>query len=92
MLKGDTRLYLSLQANMQLKDMKIGDKARIVRLGEGDKSYRQCLVSMGLIPGTELTVTRIAPLGDPVEVLVRGFALVLRKNEAAILQLEEARV
>jgi ferrous iron transport protein A len=74
---------------MQLKDMKIGDKARVVRFGKGDKSYRQCLVSMGLIPGTELTVTRIAPLGDPIEIFVRGFALVLRKNEAAVLQLEE---
>lgn len=74
---------------MQLKDMKIGNKARIVRLSSGEKGYRHRLICMGLIPGTELTVSRIAPLGDPVEIQVRGFALSLRKGEASILQLEE---
>ena len=73
---------------MQLKDMKIGDKARISRFLTGDKSYRHALVSMGLIPGTEITIARIAPLGDPIEIAVRGFALILRKNEAAVLELE----
>lgn len=74
---------------MQLKNIKIGTKARIIGLHAGEKVYRHKLISMGLIPGTELTVTRIAPLGDPIEILVRGFALSLRKNEASILQLEE---
>ncbi len=74
---------------MRLKDMKIGDKARIVRLSSGEKGYRHRLISMGLIPGTELIVSRIAPLGDPVEIHVRGFALSLRKEEASVLQLEE---
>jgi len=74
---------------MQLKDMKIGATARIMRLSSGEKSYRHRLISMGLIPGTELTVSRIAPLGDPIEIQVRGFALSLRKGEASILQLEE---
>lgn len=77
---------------MQLKDMKIGNKARIVRLSSGEKGYRHRLISMGLIPGTELTVSRIAPLGDPIEIQVRGFALSLRKGEAGILQLEEVLV
>ena len=44
---------------------------------------------MGLTPGTEFTVTRVAPLGDPVEILVRGFKLSLRKDEAAALVVEE---
>lgn len=74
---------------MQLVDLKKGSKARIVRLTGGEKHYRHRLISMGLIPGTEFIVSRIAPLGDPVEILVRGFALSLRKNEASILQLEE---
>ncbi len=77
---------------MQLKDMKIGNKARIVRLTSNNKEYRHRLIAMGLIPGTELTVSRIAPLGDPVEIQVRGFALSLRKHEAAVLQLEEVLV
>jgi ferrous iron transport protein A len=74
---------------MQLKDMKVGSKARIVRLTSGEKNYRHRLISLGLIPGAELIVSRIAPLGDPVEIKIGGFALSLRKDEASILQLEE---
>jgi ferrous iron transport protein A len=77
---------------MQLKDMKIGEKARIVQLNAGERSYRSHLIALGLIPGTEFSVTRIAPLGDPIEILVRGFALSLRKAEADILQLEEVSI
>jgi ferrous iron transport protein A len=75
---------------MQFCDLKVGHKARIISLAGGDKVYRQRLISMGLIPGTEFTVSRMAPLGDPIEILVRGFALSLRKHEASILKIEEA--
>lgn len=75
---------------MQLNSLKVGDKARIKSLSAGgDKVYRKRLVAMGLIPGTEFVVARIAPLGDPIEILVRGFLLSLRKDEASILQVEE---
>lgn len=74
---------------MQLKDLKVGSKARIMRLLAGKSGYRHRLISMGLIPGTELIVSRIAPLGDPFEIQVRGFSLSLRKHEADILVLEE---
>lgn len=74
---------------MRIK-LKVGLKARITALHAGaDKAYRKRLIAMGLIPGTEFTVSRVAPLGDPVEILVRGFALSLRKDEANILQVEE---
>lgn len=73
---------------MQLSEMTVGSKGRIVRLAAGERVYRQRLMAMGLIPGTEFTVSRIAPLGDPVEITVRGFALTLRKHEAGILQIE----
>lgn len=74
---------------MQLSELEVGQTARIIALGVGDKVYRSRLIAMGLIPGTEITVSRIAPLGDPVEIRVRGFALSLRKAEAGILQLEK---
>ena len=74
---------------MQLAEMKIGHKGRIVRIDAGEPVYRQHLISMGLIPGTEFVVSRIAPLGDPIEITVRGFALSLRKGEAGILQIEQ---
>lgn len=74
---------------MQFSELKVGNKARITALNAGEKVYRSRLISMGLIPGTEFTVSRMAPLGDPIEIQVRGFALSLRKDEASILQLEE---
>ncbi len=74
---------------MQLSHMKVGERGRIIRLHAGEKMYRNKLISMGLIPGTEFTLTRIAPLGDPVELTVRGFALSLRKSEAGILEIEK---
>ena len=74
---------------MRLSDLKIGGKARIVRLQSGEKSYRQRLMALGLLPGTVLTLARIAPLGDPIQISVRGCALRLRKEEARILQIEE---
>ena len=73
---------------MQLADMKTGYKGRILAVHAGEKIYRQRLIAMGLVPGTEFLVSRIAPLGDPVEITVRGYALSLRKHEAAILVIE----
>jgi Fe2+ transport system protein FeoA len=74
---------------MQLKDIKKGQKARILAIGQGEKLYRNRLIALGLLPGTEFVVSRIAPLGDPIEIIVRGVSLTLRKSEASILQIEE---
>lgn len=76
------------ETSMYLSTMKIGQKARIKQIKAGNRAYRQQLLAMGLTPGTELEVMHIAPLGDPVEISVRGFALCLRREEAQILQLE----
>lgn len=73
---------------MIINSLHIGDRAKIKTIRRGDPAYRQKLIAMGLTPGTELTLLRIAPLGDPVEVLVRGVSLSLRQAEAAILELE----
>jgi len=73
---------------MQLNEMKVGNKGRITKINQGDKVYRSRLIAMGLLPGTEFQVTRLAPLGDPIEITVRGFALGLRKQEANILTIE----
>ncbi|MBL8666557.1 MAG: ferrous iron transport protein A [Rhodospirillales bacterium] len=71
-----------------LGDLVVGDRGRITGLRRGDRSYREKLLSMGLTPGTEFSVTRLAPLGDPVEIAVRGFAISLRKGEAQLLRVE----
>jgi ferrous iron transport protein A len=69
-------------------DLKIGDKARIIGYKEENSAYRKKMLSMGLLPGTEFVLKHVAPLGDPIEIEVRGFSLVLRKKEAGVLKLE----
>lgn len=73
-----------------LKKLMVGDHARVVGFTEGSATYRRKLLAMGLTPGTELSVVRVAPLGDPVEIRVRGTAITLRKDEAEALQIEKA--
>jgi ferrous iron transport protein A len=74
---------------MGLKNLLIGDLAKIVGFEPAGKAYRKKLLAMGLTPGTEFRVTRFAPMGDPVEIKLRGFALTLRKDEASVLQIEK---
>lgn len=73
---------------MRLKNLAIGDSARVIGFERGDRSYREKLLSMGLTPGTAFTVSRAAPLGDPIELKVRGYAVSLRKGEAELLKVE----
>lgn len=72
-----------------LKDLSIGECGKIIGFDKTGKAYRKRLLAMGLTPGTEFSVTRFAPMGDPVEIKLRGFALTLRKDEADILVIEK---
>ncbi len=76
-----------------LAEFGVGDTGRVTGYfkGHGYKRYRSKLLAMGLIKGTEFTVNRVAPLGDPVEINLRGFSLSLRKDEATALIVEEVR-
>ena len=71
-----------------LKDLKVGESGRVVGYDPTGKAYRRRLLAMGLTRGTAISVTRLAPMGDPVEISVRGFALTLRKEEASSLLVE----
>lgn len=71
-----------------LAELSAGDTAIIKGFHQGAKAYRGRLLALGLLPGTQIEVERIAPLGDPVEVSVRGSSLSLRKDEASLLELE----
>ena len=71
-----------------LGELKVGDRARVAGYAETGKGYRRKLLTMGLTPGIEISITRVAPMGDPVEIRVRGFALTLRKEEAGALNVE----
>jgi ferrous iron transport protein A len=73
---------------ISLREMAVGERGRVLGFQEGAKTYRKKLLSMGLTPGTEFRIIRCAPMGDPVEIQVRGFALSLRKGEAETLLVE----
>ncbi len=72
-----------------LKDLSTGDKGRVIGFNKQGRVYRKRLLAMGLTPGTEFSIVRFAPLGDPVEITLRGFSLTLRKDEADILSIEK---
>ncbi len=71
-----------------LREMVVGDKGIVAGFQGSHKGYRKKLLAMGLTPGNAFSITRYAPMGDPVEIRVRGFALSLRKDEAAALLVE----
>ncbi len=70
-----------------LTELKPGEKGRIVKIG-GTGSIHQRLLDMGLVSGSEVEMQRVAPLGDPIEIRVKGYNLSLRKEEAASIQVE----
>lgn len=71
-----------------LDKLNIGNRARVAGYAVEDPGYRRQLLALGLTPGAELDVIRFAPLGDPMEIRVRGSALFLRKAEAASIEVE----
>lgn len=69
-----------------LADISVGEKGVVLGFTGAANAYRQRLLAMGLIKGTEFQVARTAPMGDPVEIRVRDFNLSLRKEEAKALR------
>ena len=71
-----------------LKDAKVGETVTVARLhGEGPVKRR--IMDMGITKGTEVFIRKVAPLGDPVEVTVRGYELSLRKADAEMIEIAE---
>lgn len=70
-----------------LNELRKGEKGRIVKIsGKGD--VRRRLLDMGLVPGSDVEMQRVAPLGDPIEIKIKGYNLSLRKEEAASIEVE----
>lgn len=76
---------------MKLRDLKIGESAVVLGYEATDAAYRGKLLAMGLTRGSVLKLIKVAPLGDPVKVEVRGYGLSLRKTEADALIVKGAR-
>ena len=72
---------------MTLKELEIG-KSGIVKAVAGEGALRQHFLDMGVIPGAEVSVIKFAPLGDPMELTVRGYELSIRKADAEMVVVE----
>lgn len=70
-----------------LRDVKVGERATIVRL-HGEGALKRRIMDMGLTRGTEVYVQKVAPLGDPMELTVRGYELSVRKGDAGLIEVE----
>ena len=70
-----------------LRELKTGERGKIVKVGGGGGIHRR-LLDMGLVSGSDVEVERVAPLGDPIEVRIKGYHLTLRKEEAANIYVE----
>ena len=66
---------------MTLGEAKVGSTVRVEKI-EGAGAYKRRIMDMGITKGTELYIRKVAPLGDPVEITVRGYELSVRKNDA----------
>ena len=70
-----------------LRDVKVGERAKIVRL-HGEGALKRRIMDMGLTRGTEVFVRKVAPLGDPMELTVRGYELSVRKADAELIEVK----
>lgn len=70
-----------------LREAKVGDSVRVVKL-HGEGAVKRRIMDMGITKGVEIHVRKVAPLGDPVEITVRGYELSLRKADAEMVEVE----
>ena len=71
-----------------LRDVKIGQAARVVKL-HGEGALKRRIMDMGITKGVEIYVRKVAPLGDPLELNLRGYELSLRKADAELIEVED---
>ena len=70
-----------------LRDVKIGDTVKVIKL-HGEGALKRRIMDMGVTKGAEIYVRKVAPLGDPIEVTVRGYELSIRKSDAEMIEVE----
>ena len=74
---------------MTIDDLKVGQLGEIAAVG-GEGALRLRFLDMGLIPGTKVLLQKVAPMGDPIQIRVRGYELTIRKADARMIELQEA--
>ena len=99
--KAQTKLFIFLQPSayyikinkrkgdrtMTLGEAKVGSTVVVTKI-EGDGAYKRRIMDMGITKGSEIYIRKVAPLGDPVEITVRGYELSVRKNDAQCVQVK----
>lgn len=70
-----------------LKDAKVGSSAKVVKL-HGEGAVKRRIMDMGITKGVEVNIRKVAPLGDPIEITVRGYELSIRKADAEMIEVE----
>ena len=78
------------RGEMTLNNLQIGESAEIVAVG-GAGALRQHFLDMGVIPGAEVTLVKFAPMGDPMELLIHGYELTLRLEDAAKIEIKTSK-
>jgi len=73
---------------VKLNELKVGERG-VIKLVDGERRYRRRLLDMGVTPGTLVILRKMAPLGDPIEITIRGYELTLRKDEAKLISVEK---
>lgn len=73
---------------MTLRDIRIGDTCKVVRV-RGEGALKRRIMDMGITKGVEVYVRKVAPLGDPIEVNLRGYELSIRKEDAELIEVEQ---
>ena len=71
-----------------LSDLVVGQKARVLKLNETNKAIRRHLLDMGVTRGTEVTIKKIAPMGDPIDISIRDYELCIRKADLSKIEVE----
>ena len=74
---------------MTINDLQIGQQGIISAVG-GEGALRLRFLDMGLIPGTKVLLQKVAPMGDPIQIQVRGYELTIRREDARMIGIEEA--
>ena len=70
-----------------LRDIRVGGSCRVIKV-HGEGAIRRRIMDMGITKGVEVRVRKFAPLGDPIELTVRGYELSIRKSDAAMIEVE----
>lgn len=71
-----------------LADLKVGQKAKVLKLNEASKSIRRHLLDMGVTRGTEVSIKKIAPMGDPIDISLRDYELCICKADLSKIEVE----